>query len=371
MTARPNMIRGFGRGMAAMLLAFVIVAPLPLTTSAAHASFPGVNGRIAFDDPATGQIYAVNPDGTGLLQLTHTRAFAGHPAWSPDGTQIAFEKEYKGRIVLWLMQADGSDKHRVTDERRGRSDFVPAFTPDATHLVYSRCRQFRDEFGGRVGTCRILSVATDGTDRTRLTSTDPPLEVFDFDPAVSPDGSTIVFTRYNQNITGIKAQIWEMDADGTNQHPISAPYLEAIAPDWSPDGTRIAFTSDCCRPGSDGYVMDADGTDPVRLTSSPFPHNDMQLTFSPDGQRMVFWSDRNIDPRQGGNVDMFVMNADGTGQQTVDLPLSGPRDFSWGTAPLSTATSPATSPPSARSSARVPSDCRFIPQPVATRSRCA
>jgi Tol biopolymer transport system component len=347
---------------ARIALLTAVLGMLVVPSAVARATFPGTNGRIAFADWDTGQIYAVNPDGTGLVQLTHARSFAGDPSWSPDGTQIVFEKPYKDRQVLWLMDADGSNKHMIADQPPNTYSFSAVFTPDGTHVVYTRCRLFEIRPGDRAFTCRIFSIATDGTDRVGITTTDPPLEVFDFEPMVSSDGSTIVFTRHNQNYDGIIGQLYTMDIDGSNQLPITAPRYEAWYADWSPDDTHIVFTSNSNRYGSNGFVMNADGTNIVRLTTTPFPHNDYQLMYSPDGTQLVFASDRNLESICC-DTQMFVMNADGTNQTPVDVGgLPSPHDFSWGTAPLLTGRAASTPRIDLESSAtRVVARCSFLP----------
>jgi TolB protein len=330
---RPRSRTGIALALAVLVLSF-------LPARAAQATFPGRNGRIAFADLATGQIYAVNPDGTGLVQLTDTgpHRFAGDPAWSPDGTHIVFEKWAGDRLLLWIMDANGADKYLVADDRAGAFNFSPVYTPDGRRIVYTRCTQFAVDNGERVFTCRIYTIRTNGTGRRGVTTTDPPLEVFDFQPSISPDGTSIVFERHNQNYDGIIGQLYVMGIDGSNQQAMTAPRLEAWYPDWSPDGTQIAFSSACCRPGSRGYVMNADGTGVQRLTDTSFPHNDFQFQYSPNGNRMVFASDRALEP-VCCDTDMFIMHADGSGQHRLNIGLPAPRDFSWGTAPLLSAAS--------------------------------
>jgi TolB protein len=356
-----------------MSLALAVLGLLLFPSSVAQATFPGTNGRIAFADWATGQIYAINPDGSGLVQLTHTRQFAGDPSWSPDGTRIVFEKPYHDRLVLWLMNADGTHKHMVADDDPNTFSFSPVFTPDGGRILFTRCSEFASPTGDRLTTCRIYSIAPDGTDRRGLTSTHPPLEVFDFEPMVSPDGKTVAFARHNQNYDGIRSRIYLMGIDGSNQRAITEPELEAWYPDWSPDGLQIAFSSNCCRPGdvlgyglgSAGYAMDADGTNVHQLTNPTFPHNDVHFIYSPDGRQMVFASDRNNDIKNlCCDTDAFTMSVDGTQQAIVHTGLPAPHDFSWGTAtPISGAAAPASSRMSAALVAsRLAVRCSLVPR---------
>jgi Tol biopolymer transport system component len=339
------MARSFVRRMCVQVPIVALALSLLPAIAGGVAPTPG-NGRIAFDDWQTGQIYTVNPDGTGLVQLTDTgpNRWAGDPSWSPDGSHIVFEQQAHGRVLLWMMNADGSDKHLLADDRQSTFSFEPEYTPDGQRVVFYRCWQFdlHDELhpdGGLVFTCRIFSIAVDGTDRQGITATHPPLEVFDFDPTVSPDGSSVAFRRSNHNYDGIKSQIYVAGIDGSDPHPLTPPALEAWYPQWSPDGHHIVFSSNCCRSGhvlgANGYVMDADGTNVARLTDTPFPNNDTHLTYSPDGTQIVFASDRDAEPTcPPCTTDMFIMDADGSNETMVDLAVEAPHDFSWGTAPL-------------------------------------
>jgi Tol biopolymer transport system component len=173
-------------------------------------------------------------------------------------------------------------------------------------------------------------------------------------------------------VEGILSQIYVMGADGSNPHPLTAPRFEAWWPEWSPDGERIAFTSNCCRLGRNGYAMNADGTRIRKLTSDGFPYDDFQAAFSPDGTRMVFGSNRRYSDLCC--TDLFVMKANGTQQTFIDTGLLGAEDFDWGSAPPIAAdavpafTAPVVSPSEAAE--RLAARCRMLPRPLRVMLPC-
>ena len=132
----------------------------------------------------------------------------------------------------------------------------------------------------------------DGFGRTYLTSSTE----YETDPDFSPDGSRIAYTR--------GAAIWVMNADGTGQTYLTA----GSGPAWSPDGGRIAFSR--YRNGNwDVVVMNADGSGQTALTDHP--RWDGSASWSPDGRRIAFASDRD------GNLAVYVMQPDGSGQTNM------------------------------------------------------
>jgi dipeptidyl aminopeptidase/acylaminoacyl peptidase len=124
------------------------------------------------------------------------------------------------------------------------------------------------------------------------------------DPNWSPDGTKIAYT--DQPIGGTSSEIWVMNADGSGKTQLtSAPGFNEN-PNWSPDGSRLVFDSDRVAAGDlDLYSMAADGTDVKRLTSSPAL--DALPAYSPDGKQIVFVSDR----LQKDSRRLFVMPATG------------------------------------------------------------
>lgn len=157
----------------------------------------------------------------------------------------------------------------------------------------------------------LYTMNIDGTDVRRLTTDG--MRSNKMTPsyaAWSADGRHIAFPR-RADSSMIRAQIFTIDADGTNLRNLSNQSVAFDwSPDWSPDGTRIVFQSDrhspatttCCVTSL--YVMNADGSDVRRLTTGG---NDKLPRWSPDGTTIVFNSDR-----AGSAVQLFVMNADGT-----------------------------------------------------------
>jgi Tol biopolymer transport system component len=316
-----------------------LAATTILGGGSAQATYPGPNGRIAFADYVSGQIYAVNPDGTGLAQLTHTGSsrVAGDPSWSPSGKRVLFEvfriDKPNDRSRIWIMHADGSHRHRLGAERKGFRDFNPQFTPDAQKIVFSRCQSPEKEV------CAIWKMRADGTHRHPLTPYRGQKlggnnsEVIDVSPSVAPNGRRIAFTRF-QGLNGIEAQIYLMRADGSHLHPVTPAWIEAGTSDWSPNGRWIVFESNAVRIGSSIFRMKPDGTRIHRITPSRYPHNDALPSYSPEGDRITFVSDRNH-----ADIccnDLFAVDAIGGGESLIDIGLSdiGILSPAWGTAPL-------------------------------------
>jgi Tol biopolymer transport system component len=314
-----------------LALALVSAATLmTLCAGVAQATFPGPNGRIAFSDFIGGQIYAVNPDGSGLEQLTHTGPNGGadFPSWSPNGKRIVFSRfapAYDGRI--WIMNADGTAKHQLADDAEGFRDFTPKFTPDGAEIVFTRCQP--DD-----GVCAIWKMHADGTHKHALTPYihGPNNEAVDFGPSVSPDGKRIAFTRFFAG--GFAARIFVMRANGSNAHAVTPARIEGGAADWAPSGDRIAFNSNAPRAGSSLFTMKPDGTDIRRVTPDRFPHSDALPSYAPQGNQITFISDRNHSDACCN--DLFAIGPNGSGEHMIATGLSGAGILypAWGTAPL-------------------------------------
>ena len=124
----------------------------------------------------------------------------------------------------------------------------------------------------------------------------------DFDPDWSPDGTKIAWARATETSD---FDIWVMNADGTNQIQLTTdPGFDGY-PSWSPDGTKIAFARSSGGDLADVYVMNADGSGETNLTNDPAA-DDWAPTWSPDGTRIAFTKYAGVD------TEIYAMNADGS-----------------------------------------------------------
>src|SRR6266513_4936169 len=190
------------------------------------------SGRIAFvsDRDGNNEIYVMNADGTGLTRLTD--GGAGYPAWSPDGSRIAFSSARDGHNNIYVMNADGTGVTQLTTSTRSFGSQAPAWC--GTKIAYMS-DDYLEVFPD------VYSMNDDGTGQTRLTLANADFDKF---PSWSPDCSNIMYTKD----PGGMDQIVVMNADGSGVHYWTTGYRNSH-PAWSPDGTRIAFSTDRDTPG--------------------------------------------------------------------------------------------------------------------------
>ncbi|MDX6576289.1 MAG: hypothetical protein QOE96_2242 [Blastocatellia bacterium] len=283
--------------------------------AAAQNSNAKFNGKIAFvsnRNGPSGEIYVMNPDGSNQRNITNSPASETRPAFSPDGTKIAFVKDFKG---ISVMNPDGSSQTTILDGASAGFNYItsfPSWSPDGQKIVFNGIPN------GSPDGADIYVINVDGTGLTRLTTA--PAD--DTSPAWSPDGRKIAFATIRDRVPNeVNYEIYVMNADGSNQTRITNNTKFDHSPAWSPDGARIAFTSRR-DDNFEVYVMNADGSNQTRLTFDS--EQDSDPKWSPDGTKIVFLSSR------GGRFgEIWVMNPDGAGLVNLTNADGFDMDPSW------------------------------------------
>lgn len=309
-----------------LLVTGIVLATVSASAAPAAATFPGANGKIAFDserDSIVGEgvftlreIYVMNPDGTSQQRLTDTGCNAD-PAWSPDGTKILFVRAtaaappQKGVGALgtesgfgcphglvgdiWVMNADGSGQTQLTDTGL---DSDPSWSPDGAKVVFRRD-----------GSCPVVEVTTAGADTDPFGESDiyvmnadgtspdnlnPDDECFfDKEPVWAPDGTRIAFSSSRDGAS----HIFLMNPDGSTLDNVSGDNRSDEGPDWSPDSARLTFRRD-----GHVWLMNRDGSNADIVTTGE--GSEKQPVWSPDGTLVSF-------ALRGPNTDygIFVASA--------------------------------------------------------------
>ncbi len=227
--------------------------------------------RIAFVDPVVGRrgIYVSNPDGSDPQRLTEG-VNDGWPSWSPDGTRIAFSStrddpsiqvcepgaDFRCPTDIYTVGADGSQVTRLTSDPA--PEYRPAWSPDGSQVAFARVFN---------GTATAIDVM--GADGTGVRQVSSAHGGSDFSPSWSPDGTQITFAAIRNEDWGI----WVVNADGKDEHRIlgGVGAWHAEDPVWSPDGKLIAFVGNPSMPDYSPddavYVMRSDGSGIERLSN--------------------------------------------------------------------------------------------------------
>ena len=240
----------------------------------------------------------MSADGSGARALVADVLMEGAPAWSADGSRIAFSGFEPGPQVvipdIWVVNADGSDLVNLTMST-GASMLWPSWSPDGTRIVFADT-QSRD----------LWTIHVETGDRTRITS--------DFahqsSPAWSLDGSLIAYCSLPVEGNSLGANdIWVANPDGTDASRLTE-MGDACSPSWSPDSQQIAFTvfEFSSEPGGDHadvWVMEKDGSGQRNLTNDP-TRFDRRPSWSPDGTKIAYGSAGPIVGREDPDLGLVL-----------------------------------------------------------------
>jgi Tol biopolymer transport system component len=294
------------RGVAA---AVTLVAALTIASdgSSTRKHDPAQNGWIVFaSDRESGagagqfRLYRLEPIGGRVLRL---RSLVGRePAWSPDGSLIAF---VNARSRLVVANPEGTAASFLTRGHVRVGD--PSWSPDGSQLVF--------HVPGTRSRGDLAVVNADGKGLRHLTRT-PGGEI---QPAWSPEGSLIAFAGRPAGLDAAETEIYVVRPDGRGLRRLTRNEFLDMSPEWSPDGSLIAFESgrEPGRFNSELWTMARDGSSERRVQRaadpSGFPSwSDSTPSWSPDGNWLVYATNQTNHPE-----NVFIVRPDG--QDKTDL----------------------------------------------------
>lgn len=270
------------RTAAAIAISLVVMAVVPVLAGVASASFPGTNGVIAFarNRHGSGHIFTINADGTNEQQLTFGTSSDSQPAWSPDGTRLAFVRccPHGVHQIYVIDVAHGGAPVNISTSSRNQT--APAWGPNGVRIAF-------------VSSGGIWRMRANGEDQVKIS----PNGVRDADPSWGSN-DLIAFSRCCPD--DAKQTIWTMRPDGTHEQQeitLDGADESAHGPDWTPDGTLVVFSATYSDGASAGlYYGDASGYSywsTQNHTCSPGGSCNVNTdpVYSPDGTSVAFDND--------------------------------------------------------------------------------
>ena len=311
-----------GNGMRASSTLAVVLVIAACSDSSTGTKLPLVDDRLVAFVSDSGNsccghssIYIMHADGSHTQRVTSGNQHDDLPAWSPDGSMIAFYSD-RAPSGIWAVNADGSNlRSLVSAPFEDPSE--PAWSPDGHSLAFSTF--YTDSLDNFVDIIEIADA--NGSNAHQLMTTVKDVA----SPSWSPDGTKITF------VAGASPHLFVINTDGTAEHQITDGY--DFQPEWSPDGGHIAFTTlDFDNPGTLAQITVTrdDGSNRRALTGGAV---DRKPAWSSDGLQIAY-EGFGRDSTTGTTLTphrIYRINADGTGKRLMssDTVLSLPGYNSW------------------------------------------
>ncbi len=251
-----------------------------------------------------GGIWRIDSDGANMARVSRG-GITMTPAWSPDGSSVAYSEFRDGRWTLYLQKLATSSRVAVPSSAPGDS-YGAAFAPDGKTLAYAHGL----ERGAAIESVDIsrMCCAHELTHDKRFAD--------NVAPTYSPDGRRIA---YMSTRTGTP-ELYVMDDDGTGaQQLVSSEFedngraLATYTPAWSPDGVRVVFARDTRSGARHLYSVSVGSGQVVQLTSSG---RNQDPSWAPDGRHVVFKSDR------GGRDQLWILDIESGMLRQISTPGS-------------------------------------------------
>jgi TolB protein len=261
----------------------------------------GYRVAMASDRISNYEIWTTDFNGNAAQRLTNSTAIDADPRFDPSGNRIVFRSNrLSSRNEIYAMNANGSGVTRLTNA--AGNNVTPAFSPDGSKITFIASRD-----GGQRN---VYIMNSDGTNPIKLT-TNQGFSHTANNPVFNHDGTRIAFDSDRLQAGVGYHDIYTIAPDGSAELRLTtAPYKDSH-PSYSRDGSRIVFVSERNGGASSGeiYTMNADGSNQVRVTETPFAES--HPVFTPDGAQIVFQADYD------GVTELYVVNRDGSGRRRL------------------------------------------------------
>lgn len=306
------------------------------------------------EDSAASEIFTVSPGGGSTARLTDDDEFDLEPEWSPDRSRIAYVHHARPRNPdIWVMDADGSDKRRLT--RGPRDDGSPRWSPDGTRIAWVKTRAdtpwgeihlMEPDGSGKASLVRNAAWPQWSPDGTRISymhrrscrrcRRDWEIRVIevasgrvveltrngvdDIGAMWSPEGDRLVYTRRRPDGGGVLVVVF---GDGSERRRLTDVEDYAYAPEWSPDGSEIAFSLLVDVADFETRLAVVDVATKERRLLTDVEIGGLSPKWSPDGDRIAFLGFHD------GNQEIDVVGRDGTGRERLTESRGDEGSFDW------------------------------------------
>jgi TolB protein len=222
------------------------------------------------------------------------------PSPSPTpGSNITRKIVFSRGDGIYIMNADATNRVKLTTAPNTTSDVDPALSPDSTQVTFVR-------FNRTGSTYQLILVNADGTNLRSLTKSVRYLRA----PSWHHDGTRIAYgASISSTLSG--EGIFTIKADGTEEKRLIEAGL-GVHPSWSPDGKKMMFVSSRAGTDSDIYTMNVDGSELIQVTNTD-DYSEWVPRWSPDGRKIVSYGDYSL----SADHKMYILNTDGSGRMAI------------------------------------------------------